>query len=117
MKSSNNGETEFEDGSGNVFADLGLDDADGRLARAKIGFHVYKILSDRKLNQRSRSARTGRVSRVRKLASGYKRADLLCVGSRKTGVFRDELSVLTHFREAAHGAASHIRSPMATARL
>ena len=52
MKNKDNGDTAFEDGSGNVFADLGLDDADGRLARAKIGFHVYKILADRKLKQR-----------------------------------------------------------------
>jgi hypothetical protein len=31
----------FEEGSGNVFADLGLDDADERFPRAKLGFHVY----------------------------------------------------------------------------
>jgi predicted XRE-type DNA-binding protein len=32
---------EFEEGSGNVFADLGLKDSDQLLARAQIGFHVY----------------------------------------------------------------------------
>jgi predicted XRE-type DNA-binding protein len=52
MKTIKHGEVEFEEGSGNVFADLGLDDADGRLARAKIGFHVHKILTDRQLKQR-----------------------------------------------------------------
>ena len=44
--------TEFEEGSGNVYADLGLDDADELLTRAKIGFHVYTLLKDRKLAQR-----------------------------------------------------------------
>jgi hypothetical protein len=31
---------EHDEGSGNVFADLGLADADDRLARSKLGFHV-----------------------------------------------------------------------------
>ena len=43
---------EFEEGSGSVFADLGLKDADQLLARAQIGFHVFKILGDKKLKQR-----------------------------------------------------------------
>ena len=43
---------EFEEGSGNVFADLGLKEADQLLARAQIGFHVFKILEDKKLKQR-----------------------------------------------------------------
>ena len=41
-----------EEGSGNVFADLGLKDADQLLARARIGYHVFKILRDEKLKQR-----------------------------------------------------------------
>jgi predicted XRE-type DNA-binding protein len=45
-------ETEFEEGSGNVFADLGLKGADELFARAQIGFHVYKMLKDRKLKQK-----------------------------------------------------------------
>jgi predicted XRE-type DNA-binding protein len=45
-------DTGFEEGSGNVFADLGLKDADELYARAKIGIHVYKILRDKKLTQR-----------------------------------------------------------------
>ena len=44
--------TEFEEGSGNAFADLGLEDGDELFARAKIGFHVYQILKDKKLAQR-----------------------------------------------------------------
>src|SRR5258708_3261678 len=42
----------FEESSGNVFADLGLQDADQLLARAQIGFHVFKILEEKKLKQR-----------------------------------------------------------------
>lgn len=43
---------EFEGGSGNVFADLRHEDADQLLARAQIGYHVFKILKDEKLKQR-----------------------------------------------------------------
>ena len=43
---------EVEEGSGNVFADLGLPDADELLARAKLGVHVYELLKDRGLKQR-----------------------------------------------------------------
>ena len=43
---------EFEEGSGNVFADLGLKDSDQLMARAQIGYHVFKILEDKKLKQR-----------------------------------------------------------------
>ena len=42
----------FEEGSGNIFADLGLEDSDELFARAKIGFHVYQILKAKKLPQR-----------------------------------------------------------------
>lgn len=49
-KSSN--KIEVEEGSGNVFADLGLDEADELYARAQIGFCVYKILKAKKLKQR-----------------------------------------------------------------
>ena len=52
MKSKNPAEGEFEEGSGNVFADLGLADADELYARSQIGFHVYTILKDEKLKQR-----------------------------------------------------------------
>lgn len=52
MKTKKGKDIEFEEGSGNVFADLGLKDADRLLARAQIGFHVFKILKDEKLKQR-----------------------------------------------------------------
>ena len=47
---------EYEEGSGNVFADLGLDDADELLTRAQIGFQVYRLLKSRKLKQREIAA-------------------------------------------------------------
>jgi predicted XRE-type DNA-binding protein len=43
----------FEEGSGNVFADLGLGNADDLFARAQLGFHVHKLLTSRKLKQRA----------------------------------------------------------------
>jgi predicted XRE-type DNA-binding protein len=43
---------EFHEGSGNVFADLGLEDSDELYSRAKIGFEVWKILKERKLKQK-----------------------------------------------------------------
>ena len=52
MSDSGQADMEHEIGSGNVFADLGLEDADELFARAKIGFHVYQLLQDRKLKQR-----------------------------------------------------------------
>jgi predicted XRE-type DNA-binding protein len=51
-KRNNNDAPAFEERSGNVFADLGLDDADERFSRARLGFHVYQLLTERKLKQR-----------------------------------------------------------------
>lgn len=50
---------EFEEGSGNVFADLGLKDSGQLLARAQIGYHVFKILKEGKLKQREIAANLG----------------------------------------------------------
>jgi predicted XRE-type DNA-binding protein len=52
MSDLNRAEIEFEVGSGNVFADLGLEDADELLARSQIGICIYKILKERGLKQR-----------------------------------------------------------------
>ncbi len=52
MKNDDRPEPDFEEGSGNVFADLRLEDADELLARAKLGFHVYKIVKDKELKQK-----------------------------------------------------------------
>jgi predicted XRE-type DNA-binding protein len=51
--------SECEQGSGNVFADLALDESDERFARARIGFHVHQILKARKLAQREIAALLG----------------------------------------------------------
>lgn len=48
----NEREIEFEEGSGNVFADLGLADAGALFARAQLGFHVHNILKARGFKQR-----------------------------------------------------------------
>jgi predicted XRE-type DNA-binding protein len=50
---------EFEEGSGNIFADLGLEDAGELYTRAQIGVHVFKILKDKKLKQREISGVLG----------------------------------------------------------
>lgn len=43
---------EFEEGSGNIFADLGLEDSSELYTRAQIGIYVFRILTNRKLKQR-----------------------------------------------------------------
>ncbi len=47
-----NGKIAFEESSGNIFADLALDDADELLTRAKLGHSVRMILVKKKLKQR-----------------------------------------------------------------
>ena len=59
MSSKRRRSIKFEQGSGNVFADLGLKDADQPLARSQIGFHVFKILERRELTQREIAAILG----------------------------------------------------------
>ena len=41
----------FEEGSGNVFADLGMPDAEELLVRAQIGFYVATLIKNRQLKQ------------------------------------------------------------------
>lgn len=48
----NNPDIEFEESSGNIFADLGMDDADELFTRSQIGYGVFQILAERKLKQR-----------------------------------------------------------------
>ncbi len=45
-------EIEYEEGPGNVFADLGLDDADELFARAQIGIHVFKLIEEKGIKQK-----------------------------------------------------------------
>ena len=49
----------FEESSGNVFADLGLKDADELFTRGKIGIQVIRILKQRNLKQREVSQLLG----------------------------------------------------------
>jgi predicted XRE-type DNA-binding protein len=73
-KSSNKGHgaIEYEAGSGNVFADLGLPDANERLARSKLGFHVFKLLADKRITQREMAALLGvRQPEVSHLMNGH----------------------------------------------
>jgi predicted XRE-type DNA-binding protein len=49
----------FEESSGNIFADLGLADADELFARGKIGIKVIRILKQRNLKQREISQLLG----------------------------------------------------------
>jgi predicted XRE-type DNA-binding protein len=52
MSSRKIAEIDYEEGSGNIFADLGLEDADELFARSQIGFCVFKLLQERNLKQR-----------------------------------------------------------------
>lgn len=49
----------FEESSGNVFADLGLEDADELFTRGKIGIQVIRLLKQRNLKQREISELLG----------------------------------------------------------
>jgi predicted XRE-type DNA-binding protein len=63
---------ECEEGSGNVFADLGLEDADELLARAQLGFHVYQLLKAKQLKQREIASLLGiRQPEVSHLMNGH----------------------------------------------
>lgn len=44
--------TEFEESSGNIFADLGFPDAEERLQKAELSYEIYKAISSRGLTQR-----------------------------------------------------------------
>ena len=52
MKNKKEREVEVIYGSGNVFADLGLKDAEGLFTRAELGAHLIKILRQRKYSQK-----------------------------------------------------------------
>ncbi len=42
----------FEESSGNIFADLGLKDAEELQTRSMIGYHIIQLLKDKDLKQR-----------------------------------------------------------------
>jgi predicted XRE-type DNA-binding protein len=51
--------TKVEVGSDNIYADLGLKDADQLMARSQIGFQVFKIVEEKKLTQREIASMLG----------------------------------------------------------
>jgi predicted XRE-type DNA-binding protein len=52
MSDNDQNKIEFEESSGNVFADLGFEDSDELFTRAQLGFYVTRILKDMGLKQR-----------------------------------------------------------------
>ena len=52
-------ESIFEQSSGNVFADLGFENAEEMFTRGKIGIHVLRLLQQRNLKQREISELLG----------------------------------------------------------
>lgn len=63
---------EVYQGSGNVFADIGLKDADELYARACIGIEVLRILTEQELKQREIAALLDiRQSEVSHLMNGH----------------------------------------------
>jgi predicted XRE-type DNA-binding protein len=64
--------TKIREGSGNVFVDIGMKNADERFARAQIGIEVLKILQARKLKQSEMADMLGiRQSEVSHLTRGH----------------------------------------------
>ncbi len=59
MSSKKHPDIVFEEGSGNVFADLELEDADELFLRAQIGFYVFQILEAQQIKQREIAALLG----------------------------------------------------------
>ncbi len=50
---------EFEEGSGNVFLDVGIEKADELFVRSRVGYCIYKILKEKNLKQREISKLLG----------------------------------------------------------
>lgn len=64
--------TGYTESSGNIYADLGLDDAEELQTRSQIGFHIYKILKEKKLSQKEISSLLGiKQPEVSHLVNGH----------------------------------------------
>lgn len=62
---------DFVKSSGNVFADMGLEDADELMARAQLGYAVRKLLEEKNLKQRELAGLLGiDQAEVSKLMNG-----------------------------------------------
>ena len=55
----NDSKIEFEECSGNVFSDLGIENADELFVRTRVGYCIYKILKEKNLKQREISKLLG----------------------------------------------------------
>ncbi len=63
---------EYEESSGNVFADLGLENPEELQVRALIGYHLIQLLKEKKLKQRGISALLGiKQAEVSHLLNGH----------------------------------------------
>jgi predicted XRE-type DNA-binding protein len=63
---------EYEESSGNVFEDLGLENAEELQARGKIGYHLICLLEEKKLKQREISELLGvKQAEVSHLLNGH----------------------------------------------
>ena len=72
MSNDDRAEIKSELGSGNVFADLGLEDANELFTRAQLGFHVHQIISKKNLRQREIASLLGiRQPEVSHLMNGH----------------------------------------------
>jgi predicted XRE-type DNA-binding protein len=52
-------EIDFEEGSGNPYADLGLPDAEEMLAKAQLAYEIQKAIESRKLKPQQAAERIG----------------------------------------------------------
>jgi predicted XRE-type DNA-binding protein len=69
-------ETSFKKSSGNVFADLGLPDANDKYVKAVLAMKINGIIEERKLKQKEAAAILGITqARVSALHSGHKLKD------------------------------------------
>jgi predicted XRE-type DNA-binding protein len=75
----------FEESSGNVFADLGLEDADELFTRGKIGIQVIRILKQRNLKQREISQILG-IPTARRTSFNERRVSTLHIKSGHIGI-------------------------------
>ena len=63
---------EFEQSSGNIFTDLGVDNAEELQTRGMIGFHVVELLKNKNLKQREISELLGiKQAEVSHLLNGH----------------------------------------------
>ncbi len=62
----------FEESSGNIFADLGLEDAEELQTRGMIGYHVIQLLKAQDLKQREIATQLGiKQAEVSHLLNGH----------------------------------------------